>query len=199
MMMIYAWPLLALTEFALSVLAVGLSPLLAMCSVTLANHKYCSAPGPREYLPGWLHLFATHDDGIDAGWYMGLYDDRAPAGWPKMARNGSKVARWHLRMWWILRNSGYGFAHFVLGFDRSAGYTTRYLLQRGKWDSDTTNYSLRVDTNADGRKAFELRGQFFYSRTRYVRVYLGWKLSWAAPRVQIATHINPFRTWKPQE
>lgn len=30
----------------------------------------------------------------------------------------------------------------------------------------------------------------------HLRVNLGWKLSWAAERVQIATHINPLRKWK---
>lgn len=192
------WVFSALAEFGLSILAVLLSPLLALLYTTRTSHPWCSATGPREYLRGWLHLFTTHDDGIDAGWYRSLYDDRAPQGWPAKARAGSWLYRYALRIWWIVRNSAYGFAHYKLGFDRSAGYSTRYLLQRGQWDTATTNYSLRVDTNQAGRKAFELRGQFFFTGTRYVRVYLGWKLSWAAPRVQIATHINPFRTWKPQ-
>ena len=47
-----------------------------------------------------------------------------------------------------------------------------------------------------GWAAFQLRAQLYFTTTRYVRVNLGWKLTWAADRVQIATHINPFRVWK---
>lgn len=48
---------------------------------------------------------------------------------------------------------------------------------------------------AERREAFQLRAQLYFTRTRYVRVNLGWKLGWAADRVQLATHINPFRKW----
>ena len=194
--MVARWFAFALAELLLSAVAVLFAWLLALFAVTRDSHPYCSAKGPRQYLVGWLHLFSTHDDGVDAGWYQGLYDDRAPDGWPVQAREGSVVYRYALRIWWIVRNSCYGFAHYVFGFDRTGGSSSRYIVQKGMWDTATTNYSLRVDTNKAGRRAFELRGQFYFTRTRYVRVFLGWKLSWGATRVQIATHVNPFRVWK---
>ena len=192
------WPLMAVLELLLSVLAVFFSPVLALLARTADSNRWCYAPGPREFLPGVLQLASTHDDAVDAGWFEGRYDDRAPAGWPQKAREGSRVYRWLLRVWWIVRNSGYGFAHYTLGFDRVGPYSTKILAQRGVWDSDKTNWLVRVDTNAQGRKAFQVRAQIFFTKERYLRLNLGWKLSWAAPRVQIATHINPFRTWKPQ-
>ena len=190
------WFFSALAEFGLSVIAVVLSPLLALLHVTRDSHPWCSATGPREYLRGWLHLFSTHDDGIDALWFKGLYDDRAPVGWPEKARAGSWWAKYVLRVLWIVRNSAYGFAHYTLGFERVGAYSTKILAQRGVWDTNTTNWLVRVDTNAQGKKAFQVRAQIFYTRTRYLRINLGWKLDWAAERVQIATHINPFRKWK---
>lgn len=181
----------------MSLVAVVFSPLLSLLARTADSNPYCSAKGPREYLPGWLHLFTTHDDGIDALWFGGHYDDRSPSNWELKARNGSRFAKWYLRVLWIVRNSAYGFAHYTMGFDRSAGYTTSIITQRGKWDTDTTNLLVRVDTNAAGRKAFQVQAQLYFTRTRYLRINLGWKLTWAAERVQIATHINPFRKWNP--
>jgi len=195
-MMILAYPFLFIAELLISALAVLLSPILALLYVTRDSHPYCSAPGPREYLRGWLHLFSTHDDGIDALWFKGLYDDRAPVGWPEKARAGSWWAKYVLRVLWIVRNSAYGFAHYTLGFERVGAYSTKILAQRGVWDTNTTNWLVRVDTNAQGKKAFQVRAQIFFIRTRYLRINLGWKLDWAAERVQIATHINPFRKWE---
>ena len=195
-MMILAYPVLFLLELLFSALAVLLSPVLALLARTADSNAYCYAPGPREFLPGVLQLASTHDDAVDAGWYQKLYDDRAPAGWPQKARDGSRLYRWMLRVWWIVRNSGYGFAHFILGFDRTEGYTTKILAQRGTWDTDTTNWLVRVDTTTSGRKAFQIRAQIYFTKVRYLRVNLGWKLTWTESRVQIATHINPFRKWQ---
>ena len=194
--MIARWFCFAALELLLSALAVLLSPLLALLARTAESNPWCSATGPREFLPGWLHLFTTHDDGIDAGWFGGFYDDRAPKGWPQRARDGSWLARYYLRVLWIVRNSAYGFAHYLLGFERVGMYNTLILAQRGVWDSDTTNWLYRIDTNKQGRTAFQLRAQLYFTTTRYVRVNLGWKLDWAADRVQLAAHINPLREWK---
>ena len=193
--MIARWFCFAVPALLLKAVAVILSPLLALLARTAESNPWCSATGPREYLPGWLHLFSTHDDGIDALWFKGLYDDRAPVGWPEKARAGSWWAKYVLRVLWIVRNSAYGFAHYLLGFERVGMYNTLILAQRGVWDSDTTNWLYRIDTNKQGRTAFQIRAQFYFTRTRDVRVNLGWKLDWAADRVQLATHINPFRKW----
>lgn len=193
--MIARWFCFAVPALLLKSVAVLLSPLLALCVVTRDSHPYCSASGPREYLWGWLHLFSTHDDGVDALWYQGHYDTRAPVGWPEKARDGSWFARYYLRVLWIVRNSAYGFAHYLLGFERVGMYNTLILAQRGVWDTATTNWLYRIDTNKQGRTAFQIRAQLYFTRTRYVRVNLGWKLDWVADRVQLATHINPFRKW----
>ena len=195
-MLILSYPLLFIFELLISIVAVLLSPVLALFAVTRDSNPWCSAPGPRQYLRGWLQLFSTHDDGVDALWYQGLYDDRDPDGWAEKARAGSRWARYVLRVLWIVRNSAYGFAHYFMGFDRSAGFTTRIVSQRGKWDSDTTNWLIRVDTTAEGKKAFQVQAQLFFTKERYVRLNLGWKLTWDKDVVQIATHINPFRKWK---
>lgn len=193
--MIARWFCFAVLELLLSAVAVLLSPVLALLYVTRDSHPYCSAPGPREYLRGWLHLFSTHDDGVDAGWHGGHYDDRAPKGWPQKARDGSRLHRWLLRVWWIARNSGYGFALHWFGFDRGESPHTRIVAQRGAWDTSTTNWLVRVDTNAAGTRAFQLRAQIYFTVTRYVRINIGWKLDWTPRAVQVVCSINPFRKW----
>ena len=194
--MIARWICFAVPALLLKSVAVLLSPLLALCVVTRDSHPYCSAKGPREYLWGWLHLFSTHDDGVDALWFKGLYDDRAPKNLPRKARNGSKLAQYCLRVLWIIRNSSYGFAHYTFGFNRVGAYTTKILAQRGKWDTDSTNWLVRVDTNLEGKQAFQVRAQLYFTASRYVRINLGWKLDWITAQPQLATHINPLRVWK---
>ena len=194
--MIARWFCFAVPALLLKAVAVILSPLLALLARTAESNPWCTAPGPREYLPGWLHLFSTHDDGVDALWYQGHYDTRAPAGWPQRARDGSWLARYCLRVLWIVRNSAYGFAHHFMGFERVGMYNTLILAQHGKWDSDTTNWLYRIDTNKEGKKAFQVRAQLYFTTTNYVRVNLGWKLDWLTAQPQLATHINPLRVWK---
>lgn len=194
--MIARWILFAVLELLLSAVAVLLSPLLAMCVVTRDNHPFCSAKGPRQYLVGWLHLFSTHDDGVDAGWHGGHYDDRAPAGWPQKAREGSWLYRWLLRVWWINRNTAYGFAHYCFAFDRGEKSSRSVLAQRGAWDTSTTNWLIQTDTNAQGRQAFQVRAQLYFKGLRYLRVNMGWKLDWEPRAVQVVCSLNPFKVWK---
>ena len=92
------WRLSQASSAAFSAVAVFFSWFLALFAETRDEHRWCYAKGPRQYLRGWLHLFGTHDDGIEALWFKGLYDGRAPAGWPEKARAGSWRARYHLRV-----------------------------------------------------------------------------------------------------
>ena len=195
-MLIITYLFKATVAFILSVLAILLSPLLALTARTANSNPWCFVPGPREFLPGWLQLFSTQDDGVDAGWFGGRYDDRAPEGMPERARAGSIFYKWRLRVWWICRNNAYGFSYHFLGFDKSKGFTTNVITQHGTWDTDKTNWLFRIDTNAAGQKAFQIRAQLFFTKKRFVRVNLGWKLDWIADRVQLVTHVNPFRTWE---
>ena len=52
-MLILAYPLLFIVELMISIIAVILSPVLALLARTADSNPYCSAPGPREYLPRW--------------------------------------------------------------------------------------------------------------------------------------------------
>lgn len=197
-MFFFYWFLLSLVELTLSIVAVVLSPILALPFLsTDKKSDWCRVPEGRETLRGWLHLFSTWDDGIDAGWFDGHYDTRMPT-WtsPAKAREGSVFERWKLRMAWIVRNSCYGFAYYFFSFDRTGGAETRVVAQHGQWDSASTNYEILTQTNLAGKKAFLVRGQFYIRGAWYIRVQIGWKLTWDTPKAQLATHINPLRVWK---
>jgi len=192
------YPLLFVLQLAFNVITWLLSPLLALCAVTRDSSRWCVAPGPRQYLWGWLQLFSTWDDGVDAGWFTGQYDAKTPAGLADKARSGSRWAQYRLRFWWLIRNPAYGLSYYLLGFERGFGFSTRSW-GSGSWDSGATNWQLRIDTAKGGGSAFMLRAQLFFTSTRYVRLYLGWKLGNAevmGSRVGISTHINPFRSFK---
>lgn len=194
--MILKWFLWAILELLISLIAILISPIICLpIFASTKPNKWCSVGEGRETLRGWLQLFSTHDDGIDAAWYKGLYDERIPGKLEQGARDGKELNKYLLRMMWILRNSAYGFAHHFLSFEKS-NITTRIVSEKGSWDSDSTNYLVRVDTNEKGVKAFLVRGQFYFFKKNYLRVQIGWKLTWDQAKVQIATHINPFRKWK---
>lgn len=188
------WFFLAIAELSVSLFTVLFSWLLALFYKEAESNKWCIAKGPRQYLIGPLQLFSTWDDGVDAGWYKGLYDDRVPS-WsnPEKARQGNWLEQYKLRVWWLVRNSAYGFAHYFFGFKRGPNFTTVIKKKVGVWDSGNTNYEYRIDTTEDGRQAWLFRGQFYYTKKMFVRVQLGWKLTWREEVVQIATHINPLR------
>lgn len=205
--MILKWFLWAILELLISLIAILISPIICLpIFASTKPNKWCSVGEGRETLRGWLQLFSTHDDGIDAAWYKGLYDERIPGKLEQGARDGKELNKYLLRMMWILRNSAYGISHYWFYFKKT-NVTTEIRKEKGTWDSDSTNYLYRIDTNEDGQKAFLYRGQFFLFKSLgikktllsrlYWRVQIGWKLTWDQSQVQLATHLNPFpRLWK---
>lgn len=196
--MIFRWVFYFFVLLPLRLFGIFFSWLLAFFAVTRDEHKYCLVKGPRQYLWGFLHLWSTHDDGVDAPWWNKHYDDRMGAAQAEAARGGGLKGlffRWWMRTKWLVRNQCYGFSYYLLGFDRSSGFTTNVISQKGVWDSDTTNWLIRVDTTTGGVKAFQVQAQLFFYKNRFLRVNLGWKLTWDTQICQLATHINPFRTW----
>ncbi|CAJ0898195.1 hypothetical protein R6138_04190 [Ralstonia thomasii] len=96
--MYFRFAFLALVNVAFTVLAWGLSPLVAL---------FVRSDG---YLPYWLLWFQTQDAPIDAGWrdgYFGTYktDGVRPTGWRLY---------WY-RVCWLCRNPAYGFCYWPLG------------------------------------------------------------------------------------
>lgn len=191
--MLIRWFLLAPLDLICSVLAVILSPILALISLFIEKDKYVQA------LPGFLKLFHTHDAPLDELWinypdvnylqHYRLFKDKN-----KQDLLNSRFLRYMARMFWIQRNAGYGFSD-KFGFDMRNS-TIYYLDKEGEWDSGSTNWQLtKAINNKTGKRAWSIRVQWFFYKNHYLRLNLGWKLT-MYPTAMITSHINPFRKWK---
>lgn len=155
----------------------------------------------REYLIKPLRYFQTHDAPLDE-WWHGVYRENNSlfARFSVEDFASSPLLRYIGRILWLCRNPAYGFAHNLFSFYE--GQLSVQIFQKhffeGRWDTDQTNLELLIEENAEGQYAWSLRGQFFFTKERYIRVWLGWKIQRedADGRRMIVTHINPFRTWK---
>ena len=166
----------------LSIIAIPMAPFLAL---------YSLKTGP--VLPGRWNLWNTQDVDMDGGWVNG--SSSYPLEW-----KSTKLGLWKGRTLWLLRNRAYGFAE-KMGYDQTGSViydlTGR---DRDAWDTGVTNWRwmVRRKPTQDGDwsdYAFEFRGQFFFLGTRYVRVFIGYKLDYADEGKRlIVFHVNPFRS-----
>ena len=192
------YALFGLVSLTANVLVWLLSPLLA-CLVVEESWNGL----PREWLPRWCRWLQTHDAPVDEWWHGGYY--KTAFKWSSKLTDSdfeqSTCLRYVARMLWLQRNPAYGLATYALGYryataeDRGVFYGHSH----GQWDTSTTNYEFWLSRNPEVplwmRYGFMFRGQFFYTRTRYVRVFIGWKLMRSESKVMVVTHINPFRKW----
>lgn len=160
-----------------------LSPVLSALSFTTKDGN----------LPRWCYYFQTHDAPLSEGWEGGYYSLKKEDGSWKLG--SEKAAQWLVKMQWLIRNPAYGFAHHLFGYHKSE-IKTLVLKESKNWrfivvENNRSNSWLKL--------GFSFKGQFVYTKTKYVRVYLGWKISRTQDpdgKVMIVTHINPLRTLK---
>lgn len=149
-------------------------------------------------LPRCLRWAQTHDNSLDSLWAGSEgAKHRANNSYPWLYQYSNEqiaqsyILRYLARMFWLIRNPAYGFAHDVLGFsDRNAERIygreyyggTKYVYDsgRGWWNRYAWTY----------RRDIPLFGK------RYLRIYIGFKAVSTyetSPNLILATHINPFR------
>ena len=144
----------------------------------------------RDALPAWLRWMQTHDNPIDALWqqpaHMRGYETLI--GVQPMWCAAAPLLRWYCRMLWLIRNPAYGLMD-RLGYD-AAGQPVRVVAVYGVWGSGKTNWCIQAWPGA-----WQVKAQIFYTRSRYLRIYCGWKQPPGAARMMYCCHINPFRKW----
>ena len=198
-LMVLRYAVFAVISIAANLLVWVLSPVLALLVVV---EPWQGAQ--REWLPRWCRWLQTHDAPLDEWWRGGYYKNAFA--WSAKLTDADFVRsawlRYVARMCWLQRNPAYGLATYGLGYLCAVGKLKGLFFYRysdSTWDSATSNYDFGVFCNPDlplwGRYAFIWRGQFYYTRTRYLRVQIGWKVQREEPKVMLATHINPFRKW----
>lgn len=147
-----------------------------------------------EHLPRWAWLWDNDETGING-------DGDATGGWrgPEHA-NGRERTFWWRYAWLALRNPANNWSYFVLGWKTTAN--TRYKI----WGDPLTS---NRDPGRPGWlycEAYEsgaMRPCYYivarWSRTRCLRIYLGWKnkgFDRDGSRTQFVWVINPFMTFK---
>ena len=145
---------------------------------------------PGDALPQPMRWMQTHDNPIDALWqqpsHMRGYETLT--GIQPMWCAAAPLLRWYCRMLWLIRNPAYGLMD-MLGYD-AAGQPVRVVAVYGVWGSGKTNWCIQAWPGA-----WQVKAQIFYTRSRYLRIYCGWKQPPGAKRMMFCCHINPFRKW----
>jgi hypothetical protein len=180
------WLLFFPLSLTATITTVLLSPLLALC--------YTVKDG-REYLIKPLYWFQTFDAPVDEWWIGGYY--KSAFDWSAKLTDADFHAwawwRYVARVMWLVRNPGYGFGYFLLGFDYGVEVFRR---SAGVWDSGSNNYEFTIVNSPNNsilnRYAFQYQAQWHWSASRFLRVRIGWKLG-VGQRAVFADHFNPFR------
>lgn len=160
-MMYLKWALFAPVSIFFTFLTWFLAPFLALpCFVVLDENG-------REWLIKPLRWFQTFDAPLDE-WTHGGY--------------GVTSSKYKARLMWLLRNPAYGFAQYPLGVENMGMISIN---GAGVWGGGSSNWQFTrwVD-------AFNFRGQWFFYKTYFLRVNIGWKAHGGFSRLMLATHIS---------
>ena len=170
------WAVLAVPMIALVLTSYLLAPLIAL-------PVFVRVIDGREYLVRWLYWFQTFDNPLDEGYYgnYGLSE------WVNRFRadySTSALSRYAFRVYWLWRNSVYGFARHPFGVDcRSVAYVY-YRAEKDFFAVSNDGFGWFTP--------FQLRGVFYG-----VYVYIGWKLLKVerdgSTRKMYCIQMNPFR------
>ena len=170
------WGLLVVPMVSIVLTSYLLAPIIAL--PVFVRHD---AAG-RERLVEWLYWFQTFDNPLDEGYYgnYGLSE------WVNRFRAdyaSSGLCKYMFRIYWMWRNSVYGFARHPFGVSCTS---VSYIYHRAEKDF------LAVSDDAGWFTPFQFRGYIFGAYA-----YVGWKLTARyqddSPRKMFCIQINPFR------
>ena len=169
------WAVLALPMIALVLTSYILAPIIAL-------PMFVRVIDGREYLVRCLYWFQTFDNPLDEGYYgnYGLSE------WVNQFRAdyaSSGLCKYMFRVYWLWRNSVYGFARHPFGVSCSG---VSYVYYRAEKDF------LAVSNDDSWFTPFQFRGHILGAYA-----YIGWKLTAKykddSPRKMFCIQINPFR------
>lgn len=192
---IAVWFVKAISLLILTILAFPLAPLFSLFIIYAEESDITGFPSmfpgkSREFLIAPLRIWQSPDAPLDEFWY-GDYQ-----GWPKNGKSQSDYdnswwLRYTCRIAWLWRNAAYGFG-------AKFGYACTERFDDGPLWRTWTNCSYFWKTiNATGDIGWCWKAQFFYTSTRCVEVYLGYKLMGDSIQGKkfVAMQINPIRQY----
>lgn len=193
---VIVWFFKALALIALTVLAFPLAPILALFIVHAEESTITGFPSllpgtPRAFLIPSLRIWQSPDAPVDEFWYGSDYSGFPKDGKTQADYDGSMLLRWMCRVNWLWRNAAYGFGSKM-------GYTYAPTVEDGPlWRSGVScSYFWKVANDA-GEIGWCYKGEWFFTPTRYVEVYFGYKLMGDSIKGNkfVAIQFNPFRTF----
>lgn len=119
----------------------------------------------RDYLRQPFYLWQTHDNAVDEGWY-GKYDIPFLANTTQADYDNSWLIRYWCRLWWLSRNTAYGFHYAWFSAPREDVLS---VTEHGIEDV-TFWYKLQVFN-----RSFQLEAQIPLGFGRYNSLNIGWK------------------------
>ena len=145
-----------------------------------------------DALPQPLRWMQTHDNPLDTLWQQPSHMQgyATLTGIQPLWCAVAPLLRWYARTLWLIRNPAYGLMD-ALGHD-AAGQRARIIAQRGQWDSGRSNWLIQKWPGKHGG-AWQIKAQLFYTPSRYIRIYCGYKQPPGAARMMYCCHLNPFR------
>lgn len=210
------WFCKATLVFALNIIAIPLSLILAFCVVYREESETTGFPSmypgkPRAFLWSWLRDWQSPDAPLDEWWYGDYYlngflksGKRTFFGvtiklWSHGFSNEFYEAwygwplRWWTRVLWLCRNAAYGYGA-KLGFDAEALTIVTAHDEDHLWRTGVNCLSYWTFVNASGELGFCVRGEYYFYKDRCLECYLGYKLpgDTVLGRKFVAMQITPF-------
>lgn len=140
----------------------------------------------REYLRKPFHLWATHDNAVDEGWY-GLYEIPFLQDVSHERYLESPIIRYWCRLWWLSRNTAYGWHYWLFSRPKETACRvyTRGVEGKGFW------YLLLIY-----KSSFQFECHFPIGFWRYISINIGWKAHKRMPRLLYANRVIGLRKYK---
>ena len=142
-----------------------------LLSPILALPIFVTVIDGREWLIKPLRWFQTFDAPLDEFTYGGY---------------GTASSKYTNRIKWLCRNPAYGFAQYPMGV-RPSNKPIVYG-SMAKWDNRLGMNNWEYTTWGN---AFNLRAQWFFTYSWFIRINIGWKAHSGFTRLMLATHITP--------
>lgn len=175
-------------------------------------------------LPKWLKWWQTYDNCLDIDWM--IYEEVVPKifrydfnkhykyhmedksvnpiipGYVEIIDPEftiiERIQRYFCRLWWLYRNTGYGFSYSVTGRRYLPDYNKAYVDYRNSREDE-----VHINVVFDGRSSYDRTFRIYYAKQWckyfYIRIYIGWKITETEGepnRAMLACFFNPFRRVK---
>lgn len=185
------WLLFFIPALAIEVFCFFTNPIACLFTRRDTRYDYVKRLGihavlQRDYLRFPFSLWATHDNAVDESWY-GLYSIPFLAAKTQADYDNSWLIRYWCRLWWLSRNTAYGFHYALFSKPKEDAY---YTYEKGIED-ETFWFKLQMF-----KHSFQLEMQIPLGFGKYSSINIGWKAHKLMSRKLYANRLIGLRSYK---